>query len=98
MLRAIRITKPSTEVHKLPAAIHAVPAAVALYVASVASQYQNQGLSLAELVAAGEEGWQQAQQHYGAASEQLDRWGAWWVKERILQVLENMLPNEKGTA
>lgn len=98
MLRAIRITKPSTEVYKLPAAIHAVPATVALYMASVASRYQNQGLSLAELVAASEEGWQQAQQHYGAASEQLNRWGAWWVKERILQALETMLPNEEGTA
>ncbi|WP_143437235.1 hypothetical protein [Hymenobacter mucosus] len=76
--------------HKLPAANPAVPAAVSLYVASVASQYQNQGLSLAELVAAGEEGWQQAQRHYGAASEQLERWGAWWVKERVLQMLETM--------
>ena len=98
MLRAIRITKPSAEAHKLPAASPAVPAAIALYVVSVAGRYQNQRLRLAELVAAGEEGWQQAQQHYGAASEQLDRWGAWWVRERILQVLETMLPNEEDTA
>lgn len=97
MLRSIQILKPVAEAHKLPEAFPAVPIVVAPYVVSVVRRYQNQGLSLAQLVAAGEEGWQLAQLHYGAASEQLDRWGSWWVKERILQVLETMMPGRSST-
>lgn len=54
------------------------------YVASVARQYLNQGLSFAELIAAGEEAWQAAHRHYGEGSDRLARFGSFWVREGIL--------------
>lgn len=57
------------------------------YVASIARQHLYRGLSFAELMAAGEEGWQAAHRHYGEGSDRLARFGSFWVRERILTAL-----------
>jgi hypothetical protein len=89
MLRPLRIVKPEkTEesgkaletVKKVQLAKGTSPPLV-----SVALRYQGRGLSLAELVAAGEDGWQRAQRHFGEATEQFERWGFFWVQESILR-------------
>lgn len=64
-----------------------VPEGTNRFIVSVARRYQGQGLSMAELVAAGEDGWQRAQRHFGTATDQFERWGSRWVQESILLAL-----------
>ena len=71
--------------------VPAVPIEATPYVVSVARRYQNRGLNLEQLVAAGERAWQRCQRHYGAGTEPLDRWGSWWIQQGILEALEETL-------
>ena len=97
MLRPCRIVKRAARAQEIPGAPplpHSpdVPAGVSLYVHSIARRYRNRGLSLTVLIAAGEQSWLQAQKHFGPATDQLERWGNWWVQEGILEALDVLLP------
>lgn len=81
MLRLLRISK------RFPIADD-VPVSTPPFVVSIARRYQSRGLPLAQLVAAGEEGWRRAEATYQADAEQLGRWGCWWVKEYMLLALQ----------
>lgn len=72
-----------------------VPEGATPFIIAVARRYQNQGLSLADLIDAGEAGWQRAQRYY-ATVEPLYRWGSWWVQESILMALHELLPDEQA--
>ena len=103
MLHPLRILKPVSETNESIAALPShslhspdIPVDATPYVVSVARRYQNRGLNLAQLVAAGEEGWRRAQRHYGTATEQFDRWGSRWVQEEILKALDAPLPDKES--
>jgi hypothetical protein len=89
MLRPLRFAKPAPASDSSTVALTSpdVPEGATAYVVSVARRYQSRGLSLAQLVAAGEGGLQRARRHFGEATELFDRWGHWWVKESILLAL-----------
>ena len=59
------------------------------FVVSVAAQYQNQGLSLEELIEAGTEGLKKAAQKYKAeeADFKFMSYAVWWIRQAILQAL-----------
>lgn len=104
MIRPLRIVKPvpeakdSLEGHTPQLTYSSkIPFEAMPYLVAVARRYQNRGFSLARLVAAGEEGWQRAQRHYEANTEQFNRWNSWWVRETILETLDTPLPDEKIT-
>lgn len=104
MIRPIRIVKPLPEAidslgeHPPRLAYSSEISYEALsYLVSVARRHQNRGFSLARLVAAGEEGWQRAQRHYGANTEQFNRWSSWWAREAILEILDVPFPDEEIT-
>ena len=63
------------------------------FVVSVAAQYQDQGLSLEELIEAGTEGLKKAVQKYNTeeADFKFMSYAVWWVRQAILQAL-----SEKG--
>lgn len=86
--------EPLTSLTQQSLNVSTVPIYATQYVVSVARRHQNRGLSLEQLVVAGEEAWQQCQRHYGAGTEQLDRWGSWWIKQGILEALEEPLPDK----
>lgn len=101
MLRPLRIVKPVPEAKESLMGfmqqslnIPAVPIDATPYVVSLARRYQNRGLSLEQLIAASEEAWQRCQRHYGAGTEQLDRWGSWWIQQGILKALEEPFPDK----
>lgn len=96
MIRPLRIVKivcdtaedgPVGEERKKAPLLPGVPKGTSPFIVSVARRYQGQGLSMAELVAAGEDGWQRAQRHFGTATDQFERWGSRWVQESILLAL-----------
>ena len=59
------------------------------FVVSVAAQYQDQGLSLEELIKAGTEGLKKAAQKYNAeeADFKFMSYAVWWIRQAILQAL-----------
>jgi len=54
---------------------------------SVAHRLRGRGLSLAELVEAGKDGWQRAQRYFGADTDKFERFGLLWVQESMLLAL-----------
>ena len=59
------------------------------FVVSVAAQYQDQGLSLEELIKAGTEGLKKAVQKYNTeeANFKFMSYAVWWIRQAILQAL-----------
>ena len=60
------------------------------FVVSVAAQYQNQGLSLEELIEAGTEGLKKAAQKYNTeeADFKFIHYAVWWIRQAMIQAIE----------
>ncbi|WP_210516113.1 sigma factor [Hymenobacter terricola] len=58
------------------------------FIISLASQYQNQGLSLAELVTAGHAAAIACIVRHGERTEKLTDWLAWWVRQGMLEAVQ----------
>ena len=58
------------------------------FILSLAAQYQNRGLSLAELVAAGHSAAVTSIIRHDERPEELARWWAWWVRHGVLAAVE----------
>jgi hypothetical protein len=93
-MRQLKISKRSPSLRETGSESDSLPAPpvteaehMTRYITSVARQYQNKGLELACLIEAGEEAWRCAKLHYGENAFSLSRWGAWWVQQRMIQVV-----------
>lgn len=61
----------------------------ARFIVSVANQYQNQGLSLEELIEAGEEGLRKAAMKYKLDYDfKFIAYAVWWIRQAIIQAIE----------
>ena len=96
MLRPLRIVKLECQTEEdrqaREEAINApeppgLPLGINMLLVSVAGRFRGRGLSLAELVKAGKEGWQRVQRYYGAETDKFERWGLLWVQESMLMAL-----------
>jgi RNA polymerase sigma factor (sigma-70 family) len=59
------------------------------FVVSVAAQYQNRGLTLEELIEAGNEGLKKAAIKYDASRGfKFIAYAVWWIRQSILQAIE----------
>ena len=59
------------------------------FVISVAAQYQKQGLTLEELIEAGNEGLRKAAMKYDASRGfKFIAYAVWWIRQSILQAIE----------
>ena len=61
----------------------------ARFIVSVANQYQNQGLSLEELIEAGAEGLRKAAMKYKLDYDfKFIAYAVWWIRQAIIQAIE----------
>ena len=59
------------------------------FVVSVANQYQNQGLSLEELIKAGKHGLEKAVMKYDLKYDfKFITYAVWWIRQAIIQAIE----------
>ena len=59
-------------------------------VKKVADEYQNQGLTLEELMEAGKDGLKKAEEKYDPKADfSFDAYAVWWIGQRIIQALES---------
>ena len=60
------------------------------FVVSVANQYQKQGLTLEELIEAGNEGLVKAAEKYDLnADHKFISYAVWWIRQSIIQTIES---------
>lgn len=64
-----------------------LPPGPARFILAVARQYENQGVTWQELVAAAYAGWRSAQAHPPGASGQIETLGAWRVRQHMLEAI-----------
>ncbi|MBR6894392.1 MAG: sigma-70 family RNA polymerase sigma factor [Bacteroidaceae bacterium] len=58
-------------------------------VEKVADEYQNQGLTLEELIEAGKDGLKKAEERYNPKADfSFESYAVWWVRQRIIQAIE----------
>lgn len=68
------------------------------YVVGMAKQYQNQGLSMSELIVAGTEGLMNAAHRYkGTEDYKFSSFAIWWIRQAILQALADALHRKDDT-
>jgi RNA polymerase primary sigma factor len=73
-----------------PSAANQLTAAYAGYVAAVAREYQNRGLDMPELQAAGTDGLLRAAPRFDETRDfRFLSYAVWWVRQSILQSLAN---------
>ena len=59
-------------------------------VKKVADEYQNQGLTLEELMEAGKDGLKKAKEKYDPKADfSFESYAVWWIRQRIIQVIES---------
>ncbi len=68
------------------------------YVVGIAKQYQDQGLSMPELIKAGTEGLMNAAHRYmGTEDYKFSSFAIWWIRQAILQALADALHRKDDT-
>ena len=64
-------------------------------VEKVADEYQNQGLTLEELIEAGKDGLQKAEEKYDPKADfSFDSYAVWWIRQRIIQAITEKKNNK----
>ena len=59
-------------------------------VKKVADEYQNQGLTLEELMEAGKDGLKKAEEKYDPKADfSFDAYAVWWIRQSIIQAIES---------